>query len=91
VLAVLRAPLMTARARTAEPYRAALTAPSDSRLAHLSDRELQILGLVAQGRTNSSIARTLDVSPRTIAKHLEHIYRKLGVTSRAATVHRGPV
>ena len=67
MLAVLRAPLMTARARTAEPYR------------------------VAQRRTNSSIARTLDVSPRTIAKHLEHIYRKLGVTSRAATVHRGPV
>jgi DNA-binding CsgD family transcriptional regulator len=90
VLGVLRAPLMTARARAAGRHRArrAQTAASDSHLARLTDRELQILDLVAQGRTNSYIARTLDVSPRTVAKHLEHIYRKLGVTSRAAAVHR---
>jgi DNA-binding CsgD family transcriptional regulator len=90
VLGVLRAPLMTARARAAGRHRArrALTTASDSHLARLTDRELQILDLVAQGRTNSYIGRTLDVSPRTIAKHLEHIYRKLGVTSRAAAVHR---
>ena len=47
-----------------------------------------MLELVALGRTNSCIARALDVSPRTIAKHLEHIYRKFGVTSRAAAVYR---
>ena len=90
VLGVLRAPLMTARARAAGRHRArrALAAAGDSQLARLTDRELQILDLVAQGRTNAYIARTLDVSVRTIAKHLEHIYRKLGVTSRAAAVHR---
>ncbi len=90
VLGVLRAPLMTARERAARRHRAkhALTAASDSHLGGLTRRELQILDLVTQGRTNSYIARTLDVSPRTIAKHLEHIYRKLGVTSRAAAVHR---
>jgi hypothetical protein len=35
-----------------------------------------------------AIAHALDISPRTAAKHLEHIYRKLGVTSRAAAVAR---
>jgi DNA-binding CsgD family transcriptional regulator len=44
------------------------------------------LRLAALGRTNSAIARALDVSPRTVAKHLEHIYRKLDVTSRTSAV-----
>lgn len=43
-----------------------------------------MLELVALRRTNPAIAHALDVSPRTIAKHLEHIYRKLNVTNRAA-------
>jgi hypothetical protein len=41
-----------------------------------------------QGRTNRAIAHALEVSPRTVAKHLEHIYRKLGVSSRAAAGYR---
>jgi DNA-binding CsgD family transcriptional regulator len=92
VLGVLRAPLMIARARATERYQArhALTAAGDSQLADLTDRELQVLDLVVEGRTNSCIARALHLSPRTIAKHLEHIYRKLDVTSRAAAVHRVP-
>jgi DNA-binding CsgD family transcriptional regulator len=57
-------------------------------LASLTDRELQVLQLAARGRTNLAIARAVDVSPRTVAKHLEHAYRKLGVTSRAAAVYR---
>ena len=59
-----------------------------SGLADLTGREIQILRLVAEGRTNASIAHALEVSPRTIAKHLEHIYRKLQVSSRAAAVFR---
>ncbi len=66
----------------------ALTGPAGSPRAGLTGRELQILELVALGRTNRSIARTLQVSPRTVAKHLEHIYRKLDVSSRAAAVYR---
>jgi DNA-binding CsgD family transcriptional regulator len=52
----------------------------------LTEREAQILQLVALGRTNIAVARALGVSPRTVAKHLEHIYRKLDVTSRASAV-----
>ena len=90
LIGVLRAPLTTALARAEGRRRArrALTVSAGSQRADLTGRELQILELVALGRTNSSIARTLEVSPRTVAKHLEHIYRKLDVTSRAAAVYR---
>ena len=89
LLAVLRGPLITARERATarEQARRALTAVADSTLADLTDRELRVLQLVALGRTNSAIAHVLDVSPRTVAKHLQHIYRKLGVSSRAAAVY----
>ena len=59
---------------------------ADHRLAQLTSREVEILELVAAGRTNVAIARALDLSPRTVAKHLEHVYRKLGVSNRAAAV-----
>lgn len=52
----------------------------------LTDREIRVLRLAALGRTNSAIARALDISPRTVAKHLEHIYRKLDVNSRTSAV-----
>jgi DNA-binding CsgD family transcriptional regulator len=55
-------------------------------LTDLTDGEMRVLRLAALGRTNSAIARALDVSPRTVAKHLEHIYRKLDVTSRTSAV-----
>lgn len=60
--------------------------PAAREPAGLTEREAQILQLVALGRTNIAVARILGVSPRTVAKHLEHIYRKLGVTSRASAV-----
>jgi DNA-binding NarL/FixJ family response regulator len=90
LLAVLREPLITAleRATARDQARRALTTVADSKLADLTDRELRVLQLVALGRTNSAIAHLLDVSPRTVAKHLQHIYRKLGVSSRAAAVYR---
>jgi DNA-binding CsgD family transcriptional regulator len=90
LLSVLQAPLTTALLRASRRRQAgqALTAMSGRGLADLTERESQILRLVADGGTNSSIARSLGVSPRTIAKHLEHLYRKLGVTSRAAAVSR---
>jgi DNA-binding CsgD family transcriptional regulator len=93
VLSAMHGPLVAGLERARARHRARLalaaSAPtSDTGPSGLTDREAQILRLVAAGRTNTAIARTLDVSPRTVAKHLEHIYRKLGVTSRAAAVSR---
>ena len=89
VLGLLRGPLMAGllRARNRQLAHSALNTRPAS-LAALTDREIQVLELVALGRTNAAIAHALDVSPRTIAKHLEHIYRKLGVASRAAAAAR---
>ena len=50
----------------------------------LSERETEILVLVADGLTNPQVAQRLYLSPRTVGQHLRSIYRKLGVSSRAA-------
>jgi DNA-binding CsgD family transcriptional regulator len=52
----------------------------------LTERELDVLALVAQGLTNRQIGRRLFISPGTVRTHLEHIYDKLGVRSRAGAV-----
>ena len=52
--------------------------------AGLTAREVEVLGLVARGRTNKQIAQSLVVSPKTVSNHVEHIYAKIGVSSRAA-------
>jgi DNA-binding CsgD family transcriptional regulator len=53
-------------------------------LSRLSRREREVLNWVSRGKTNPQIAAILSVSPGTIQKHLEHIYDKLGVRTRAA-------
>lgn len=55
-------------------------------LPALSPRERQVLELVATGLTDVAIARRLGCRPRTVDKHLEHAYRTLGVSNRAAAV-----
>ncbi|MEO0316990.1 MAG: hypothetical protein RL404_667 [Pseudomonadota bacterium] len=50
----------------------------------LTPRETDVLGWVAKGKTNRDIGEILGMSPRTVNKHLEHIYVKLGVETRAA-------
>ena len=50
----------------------------------LTPRELQVLGLVATGMTNRSIAANLTISEKTVARHLSNIFGKLGLSSRAA-------
>jgi DNA-binding CsgD family transcriptional regulator len=54
----------------------------------LTDREREVLLLVREGKTNSQIARELWIAHGTVRKHLEHIYRKLGVQSRTAALAR---
>jgi DNA-binding CsgD family transcriptional regulator len=50
----------------------------------LTTREAQILSLVAEGATNKEAGAKLGISPRTVQKHLEHIYGKLGTHRRTA-------
>jgi DNA-binding NarL/FixJ family response regulator len=50
--------------------------------ADLSEREAEVLGLVAQGLTNTQIAQRLIVSDNTVKFHLQNIYQKLGVGNR---------
>jgi ATP/maltotriose-dependent transcriptional regulator MalT len=71
----------------AEPDLARLDAPAASAPVDrhgLSPRELEVLRLVAAGRTNRQIASALVVSEHTVARHLQNIYGKLGVSSRTA-------
>jgi DNA-binding NarL/FixJ family response regulator len=53
-------------------------------MPRLTARELEILSLVAEGRTNAEIAERLWVSFGTVKKHLENVYAKLGVHTRTA-------
>ncbi|ASK33069.1 DNA-binding response regulator (plasmid) [Alcanivorax sp. N3-2A] len=50
----------------------------------LTERETQVLLWISQGKTNREIGQILDLSPRTINKHLEQVFRKLGVENRTA-------
>ena len=64
---------------------AALGERATSRGGHgLTERELQVLRMVARGQTNRAIAADLVLSERTIDRHVSNIFAKLGVSSRAA-------
>lgn len=55
-----------------------------SGVAGLTTRQVQVLRLVTHGRTNREIGRLLDLSPRTVDRHVADIYVRIGVSSRAA-------
>lgn len=83
VLTRLR-PLLTrrvARLAAGQAMPACGTAP-----AHLTARQEQVLRLVADGLTDAAIGHRLGCSPRTVDKHLEHIYRRLGVSCRTSAI-----
>jgi DNA-binding CsgD family transcriptional regulator len=71
----------------AQPDIAALDALLDrtgTAIAGLTERELQVLRLLATGMTNKAIARELSLSEKTIERHLSNIFVKVGVPTRAA-------
>lgn len=59
-------------------------AASRVRSADLTRREAEVLSWLAKGKTNRDIADILGMSPRTVNKHLEHVYAKLGVETRTS-------
>ena len=61
----------------------ALTGPTNSRPHGLTRREIEVLGLVATGKTNRLIATELGLSEKTVDRHLSNIFDKLAVNSRA--------
>ena len=52
--------------------------------AGLTERELEVLLVLARGSSNQEIAETLGISPKTVGHHVQHVYEKAGVDSRAA-------
>jgi DNA-binding CsgD family transcriptional regulator len=67
--------------------RAVVAAPDLAGLG-LTPREAEVLAILAAGKTNGEIATLLDISPRTVQKHLEHLFQKLGVETRIAAALR---
>jgi DNA-binding CsgD family transcriptional regulator len=49
----------------------------------LTDAELKVINLIAEGATNRSVAQQLHLSPHTVKTHLHNAFAKLGITSRA--------
>lgn len=62
--------------------------PTPALPATLTTQERRVLSHVAAGKSNGEIAQALFIAPSTVRKHLEHAFRKLGVTSRTAAVAR---
>jgi DNA-binding NarL/FixJ family response regulator len=60
---------------------------ADSRES-LTPRELQVALAVADGASNAAVAAALYLTPKTVEYHLTHVYRKLGLRSRAELVRR---
>ena len=92
VLARVESHLRTAKAlrQAREASRAPAGQDADAARAalvaryQLTVRELEVLEWVARGKTNRDIGDILGLSPRTVNKHLEHVYVKLGVETRTA-------
>jgi DNA-binding CsgD family transcriptional regulator len=58
--------------------------PAIDRPAGLTEREVEVVGLLARGMQTKQIARELDISAKTVDRHIQNSYRKIGVSSRAA-------
>ncbi|WP_420908308.1 helix-turn-helix transcriptional regulator [Delftia lacustris] len=68
----------------AQPRGAAGAAARRLQQVALTPRETEVLSWLSKGKTNRDIADILGMSPRTVNKHLEHIFEKLGVETRTA-------
>ncbi|GAB3865198.1 HD domain-containing protein [Nocardioides maradonensis] len=73
-------------ASAVEAVLAAAGQPTGRRRTHvaaLTSREVEVLRLAASGMSNRQIAQQLTITPKTVGNHIEHIYTKIGETSRA--------
>jgi DNA-binding CsgD family transcriptional regulator len=93
LLELLAPHLRAARGRIAAGRRSAVrdsflaagdTEAALARRLPITPREAEVLALLADGQTNAGIAHELGISPHTVVRHVDHIYRKLEVRTRAA-------
>jgi DNA-binding NarL/FixJ family response regulator len=77
--------LVTAVRDFLQPAMPAVAPVSPATSIRLTARELEILALLAQGLSNRQMAELLVLSPRTVERHLENLYRKIGTHNRAET------
>ena len=61
--------------------------PGQVGLSELTDREIEVLGLIAEGRSNQGISEALTLSPKTVEAHIREIFSKLGL-EEAGEYHR---
>ncbi len=73
----------------ASPDRTGFAPPEPAGRPLLTPREVEVLALVGEGMSNKSIARRLNISAHTVKYHLEAVFTKLAVRSRAEAVTRG--
>ncbi|HNM86113.1 MAG TPA: response regulator transcription factor [Mycobacterium sp.] len=72
--------------RVLHTYRHAEQTPADVAIGELTGRELDVLTLIAKGRTNAEIAAELFISEVTVKSHIGHIFGKLDLRDRAAAI-----
>jgi DNA-binding NarL/FixJ family response regulator len=77
-------PAVTARVLTT--YRKATEPPRNNAIGDVTARELDVLTLIAKGRSNAEIADALGISNVTVKSHIGHIFTKLGLRDRAAAI-----
>jgi predicted ATPase/DNA-binding NarL/FixJ family response regulator len=87
VIAALNPEMQGEAAKSAQPPSFASDA-NDALIDPLSERELEVLRLVAAGLSNKQVAEQLVVDVTTVKKHITHIYDKLGVASRTQAILR---
>jgi DNA-binding NarL/FixJ family response regulator len=74
--------------RMIQYFGAAESQPSPGEFANLTEREREVLALIAAGRNNTEITRQLVLSPKTVRNHISNIFAKLHVTDRAQAIVR---
>ena len=79
---------ITLAQRKVSPIADLLASSGQTLVEPLSQRELEVLQLIALGRTNQEIAQQLIVAPGTVKAHTASIYRKLDVANRTEAVAR---
>jgi DNA-binding NarL/FixJ family response regulator len=88
LLAAVASRLQRAQQRPPEPFAPDFSSPTPLQALGLTRREAEVLLWVAQGKSNPDIAVILGTTENTAKKHLQHIFEKLGVESRAAAILR---